>query len=65
MKKACATIKGFEVMHALRKEQANHFNLSNGILGKARIVERAFGVGPGALEEAIALLKKRSSSSMA
>ena len=65
MKTAYATIKGFEVMRSLRKGQANHFNLSNDILGEARIVERAFGVGPGAIEEAITLLEKRASSSMA
>ncbi len=65
MKTAYATIKGFEVMRALRKGQANHFNLSNDILGEARIVERAFGVGPGAITEAIAVLGKRAQSPQA
>ncbi|MTI15624.1 DDE domain-containing protein, partial [Rhodobacteraceae bacterium RKSG542] len=45
MKTAYATIKGFEVMRALRKGQSNIFNLSKDITGEARIVERAFGVG--------------------
>ena len=57
MKTACATIKGFEVMRALRKGQARAFALQGGIIGEARIVERAFAVGPCALTEAIALLQ--------
>ena len=57
MKTAYATIKGFEVMRALRKGQARAFSLQGGIIGEARIVERAFGVGPYALTEAIALLQ--------
>ena len=57
MKTAYATIKGFEVMRALRKGQARVFSLQGGIIGEARIVERAFGVGPCALTEAITLLQ--------
>ena len=57
MKTAYATIKGFEVMRALRKGQVPAFSLQGGIIGEARIVERAFGVGPCALTEAIALLQ--------
>ena len=49
LKTAYATIKGFEVMRALRKGQARVFALQDGIVGEARIVERAFGVGPCAL----------------
>ena len=45
MKTAYATIKGFEVMRALRKGQAEMFALQGGIVGKARIAERAFGDG--------------------
>ncbi|PRX01311.1 UNVERIFIED_ORG: hypothetical protein BCL66_13911 [Martelella mediterranea] len=56
MKTAYATIKGFEVMRALRKGQANIFNLTRDIRGEARIVERAFGIGPSALTEAVELL---------
>ena len=52
LKTAYATIKGFEVMRALRKGQARAFALQGGIIGEARIVERAFGVGPCALTEA-------------
>ncbi|PRX01532.1 UNVERIFIED_ORG: hypothetical protein BCL66_1361, partial [Martelella mediterranea] len=56
LKTAYATIKGFEVMRALRKGQANIFNLTRDIRGEARIVERAFGIGPSALTEALELL---------
>ena len=56
LKTAYATIKGFEVMRALRKGQAAIFNLTRDIRGEARIVERAFGIGPSALTEAVELL---------
>ena len=52
-------IKGFEVMRALRKGQAEIFALQGGIVGEARIVERALGVGPCALTEAMAWLQDR------
>jgi hypothetical protein len=45
MKTAYTTIKGFEVMRALRKGQATIFNFTCDILGEARLVERAFGLG--------------------
>ena len=57
LKTAYATIKGFEVMRALRKGQAGMFALQGGIVGEARIVERAFALGPCALTEAMALLQ--------
>ena len=56
MKSAYATIKGFEVMWALRKGQAAIFNFTGDIRGEAGIVERAFGIGPSALTEVVALL---------
>ena len=59
LKTAYATIKGFEVMRALRKGQAGIFALQDGIVGEARIVERAFGLGPCALPEVMALLQNR------
>ena len=59
LKTAYATIKGFEVMRALRKGQAGMFALQGGIVGEARIVERAFDLGPCALTEAMALLQDR------
>ena len=59
LKTAYATIKGFEVMRALRKGQAGIFALQDGIVGEARIVERAFGLGPCALTEVMALLQDR------
>ena len=58
LKTACATIRGFEVMRALRKEQAAAFNLTRDIGGEARIVERAFGIGASALAESIAALNE-------
>ena len=57
LKTAYATIRGFEVMRALRKGQARAFAIQAGILGEARIVERAFGIGPCALTEAMSLLR--------
>ena len=59
MKTACATIKGFETMRALRKGQAGLFNLTGDICGEARIVEQAFGVGPCVLTEAMVLVSAR------
>ena len=50
---------GFEVMRALRKGQAAIFNLTQDIRGEARIVERAFGIGPGALAETVAVIGER------
>ena len=58
LKTAYATIKGFEVMRALRKGQASAFNTTRDIQGEARIVERAFGLGASALAEAVQLLSK-------
>jgi IS6 family transposase len=46
LKTAYATIMGFEVMRALRKGQAAIFSFTQDIRGEARIVERAFGIGP-------------------
>ena len=57
MKTAYATIKGFEVMRALRKGQAAMFSIQGGIIGEARIVERAFGVGPCVVTETMAWLQ--------
>ena len=62
LKTAYATIKGFEVMGALRKGQASIFAIQGGIVGEARIVERAFGVGPCVLSEAMALLQDHLAS---
>ena len=59
---AYATLKGFEVMRALRKGQAEMLALQGGIVGEATIVERAFGVGPCALTEAMAWLQDRLAS---
>lgn len=59
LKTAYATIKGFEVMRALRKGQAGAFNITRDICGEARIIERAFGLGACVLSEAIRFVSKR------
>lgn len=59
MKAAYATIKGFEVMLALRKGQSRSFNLTGDINGEVRMIERAFGLGPCALTEAMSMLELR------
>ena len=59
LKTAYATIKGFEVMRALRKGQAGVFNITRDICGEARLVERAFGLGASALSEAFQLVTAR------
>ncbi|WP_441302621.1 hypothetical protein [Chitinimonas sp. BJB300] len=53
LKTAYATLKGFEVMRALKKRQARAFQIQDGIRGEVRLVERAFGLGLNALAEAI------------
>ncbi|CCA90057.1 putative transposase (plasmid) [Novosphingobium sp. PP1Y] len=58
MPTAYATIKGFEVMRALRKGQARPSCLQPGIVGEVRLVERAFGMGPSALIETMTMLNQ-------
>ena len=41
------------------KGQARMFAIQDGIVGEARVVERAFGIGPGALTEVMTLLQDR------
>ena len=60
LKTAYATIKGFEVMRALRKGQAAAiFNLTRDMRGEARIVEHAFGIGPCVLAETMQFVTER------
>jgi hypothetical protein len=59
LKTAYATIKGFEVMRALRKGQAAIFNLTRDMRGEVRIVERAFGSGPGVLADTMQFVTER------
>jgi hypothetical protein len=59
LKTAYATIKGFEVMRALRKGQAAIFNITRDIRGEARLVERAFSLGACALAEAMEVVSDR------
>jgi len=44
MKTAYATIKGFEVMRALKKGQAAFWQYGGGIMGEVRLIERQFGI---------------------
>jgi len=44
MKTAYATLKGFEVMRALRKGQATPWCYETGILGEIRLIHRNFGL---------------------
>ncbi len=59
LKTAYATIKGFEVMRALRKGQASSFNITRDIPGEARLVERAFNLGPCVLAEAVQFISQQ------
>ena len=53
---------GDTAMRALRKGQAGLFALHDGIVGEAWLVERAFGLGPCALTDVMALLHDRLAS---
>jgi IS6 family transposase len=44
LKTAYATIKGFEVMHPLRKGQAAIFQYGGGIMGQVPLIERQFNI---------------------
>ena len=59
LKAAYATIKGFEVMRALRQGQASAFSITNDISREARIVERAFDLGASAMAEAVQFFDAR------
>jgi hypothetical protein len=53
MKTALATLEGFEVGRALKKGQPALWQYRNGITGELRVVERAFGLGPSGVAEAM------------
>ena len=59
LKTAYTTIKGFEVMCALRKGQASAYNVTRDISGEAHIVERAFGLCVSALAEVVQFVDAR------
>ena len=44
LRTACATLKGFEVMRALKKGQGSLFRYLPGIAGEVSLVHRAFGL---------------------
>jgi transposase, IS6 family len=58
MPTAYATIKGFEVMRAMRRNQARPWCLQPGAKGEIRLIERAFGLGKDALAEASEILQE-------
>jgi hypothetical protein len=49
----------FEVMRALRKGQVSSFNITRDMRGGARLVERAFNLGPGALAEVVQFISQQ------
>ena len=59
MKTAYATIKGFEVMRTLKKQQARSFNFTEDIHGETRIIERAFGPGNCVMNDMMSVLQDR------
>lgn len=52
-KTANATLKGFEVMRALKKGQTALWQYQDGVRGEVRLVERAFGIGPSGISKAM------------
>ena len=60
MKTAYATLKGFEVMRALKKGQAALWQYQDGIAGEVRLIERAFGLGPSGMADAMKKLRTES-----
>ena len=59
MRTAYATIRGFEVMRALKKQQAKAFNFTGDIKGEIRIIERAFGLGDSVMGDMMKVLENR------
>ena len=59
MKTAYATIMGFEVMRALRKDHRRAVNLTGDPIGEKRMIDRAFGVGACVLAETMAWLEEQ------
>lgn len=56
---AYATIKGFEVMRALKKQQAVSFNFIGDMQSEIRIVERAFDLGNCVIADMVNTLELR------
>jgi transposase, IS6 family len=63
LKTASTMIKGFEVRRAPRKGQAAIFDMTRDMNSKARLVERAFGIGPSTLAVAVQLLSAKVETS--
>ena len=62
MKTAYATIKGFEVMRALKKGQTRIWQIQESIRGEMRMVERAFGIGQSVIADAMEQLNEKMAS---
>lgn len=54
-----ATPEGFEVTRALEKGQAALWRHQDGIAGEARLVERALGLGPSGMADAMHRLRRQ------
>lgn len=59
MKTAYATIKGFEVMRALRKDQRWGVNLTRDPVAEKRLIDRDFGEGACVMTETMAWLEEQ------
>lgn len=59
MKTAYATIKGFEVMHALRKGQGRMFTLTRNPIGEKRMIEPTFNIGSCVMSETMTWFEKQ------
>lgn len=57
-KTADATLKGFEVMRAIKKGQTMIEQIQKGVRGEVRLVERAFGIGKSVIEEAMDMVNE-------
>jgi hypothetical protein len=54
-----ATIKGFEVMRALKKGQARSWQFQDEVAGEVRLIERAFNLGDNPIAEMHQLLNQK------
>jgi len=58
MKTANATIKGFEIMRAIKKGQGGVLKFQKGIKGEVRLIERAFYLGKNAIAEVVEFINE-------
>ena len=58
MKSAYATLRGFEALQTIKKEQIRIWRYQEGIRGEACLVERAFGIGQCGMADVMEQLNK-------